>query len=444
MRFLSVSLALLGIQQAIASEQKAARTLSNDEVLEYLVAHPNALPKNARIVLEERLKNMPSNLQKRNPQSSIMVATLGALQNTLDSLGRTLPKATVPDVQVTNSTRFPGAIHKKIRFGPYRIPPTSEKNVEFHMLNQKGMTNTLKFGAQKPCGKECMMLAMGAGLEYADGKKVPNNPSGAWLHHVVLINAGMQVKDATCFGMVETVFESGNERSDFPFYVPQSGVKSGYHVRNSDVFVINTELMNLEDNEKWAWLTMEYDYLEGFKPDWKEGKVVWMSVGPDRCTGDFKNPFGATNLTRTQQPTRDKFEEYSVPWTAPKNGLIIGANSHLHDGGVDTKVYLEDRHICTSAAKYSTGGGHSHGMKKRQMGGAASGDHISEQVACVFDKPMPISKGQSMFIKCDYDFTKHEGMKNAKGELDEIMGITGTLVAFDYDYWQAKKRSLDS
>jgi len=31
-------------------------------------------------------------------------------------------------------------------------------------------------------------------------------------------------------------------------------------------------------------------------------------------------------------------------------------------------------------------------------------------------------------------------MKNAKGELDEVMGIAGALMAFDYDYWQQPKR----
>lgn len=285
-------------------------------------------------MLEAKTKDLPMNLHKRSPQSSVLVAALGALQNTLSSLGKTLPKATVPDVQTSPSERFRdvGALRKKIRYGPYRIPPTSEKNVEYQMLQATGMTNTLKIGATKPCGKDCMLLGMKASLEYEDGKHVPNNVSGAWLHHVVLLNVGLSVKDATCGGISEHVFESGNERTDIRFYSPASGVKSGYHVRNSDVFVINTELMNMEDKEKWAWLTLDFDYIEGFSPEWKEGKVVWMSVGPDRCTGGDWNPFGATNLTRSQQPIRDVFEEYSVPWISPKDGWILGSNSHLHDG----------------------------------------------------------------------------------------------------------------
>jgi hypothetical protein len=36
-------------------------------------------------------------------------------------------------------------------------------------------------------------------------------------------------------------------------------------------------------------------------------------------------------------------------------------------------------------------------------------EHIETQPACVFTEPVPIKKGQDMFIKADYDFTMHEG-----------------------------------
>jgi hypothetical protein len=149
-----------------------------------------------------------------------------------------------------------------------------------------------------------------------------------------LINAGFNVKDGTCGGITEHVFESGNERSDSPYYSPPSGVKSAYHVRNDDIFVINTELMNMEDTEKWAWLTMSYDYIDRFDNDWKEGKIVWMSIGPNRCTGSELNPYGTTNLTKSQQPMKDVLEEYSPEWQAPADALILGSNSHMHDGRV--------------------------------------------------------------------------------------------------------------
>jgi hypothetical protein len=53
-----------------------------------------------------------------------------------------------------------------------------ENNIEAKMLNVQGMTNTLKIGAKKPCGKECMILSINADLEYEDGKKVPKTAAG--------------------------------------------------------------------------------------------------------------------------------------------------------------------------------------------------------------------------------------------------------------------------
>jgi hypothetical protein len=35
-----------------------------------------------------------------------------------------------------------------------------------------------------------------------------------------------------------------------------------------------------------------------------------------------------------------------------------------------------------------------------------------------------------MHILANYDFNKHPGMLNKKRELNEVMGIVGTLVAF--------------
>lgn len=64
------------------------------------------------------------------------------------------------------------------------------------MLNVQGMTNTLKIGAKKPCGKECMILAINADLEYEDGKKVPKTAEGvsadkSHCYHDVLIFLGL-------------------------------------------------------------------------------------------------------------------------------------------------------------------------------------------------------------------------------------------------------------
>lgn len=56
--------------------------------------------------------------------------------------------------------------------------------------------------------------------------------------------------------------------------------------------------------------------------------------------------------------------------------------------------------------------------------------HILKQDPCLFPDGIPLKKGDTMYLQVNYDFKAHPGMKNNKGELDEIMGIVGSLVAF--------------
>jgi hypothetical protein len=258
------------------------------------------------------------------------------------------------------------------------------------------------------------------------------------LHHVVLWNVGPEVNDAVCrsgkidlggvmgglmelepgWG-VEHVFESGNERTDIEFSVHNSSVNVGYHLRTTDELLFNVELMNMEDKEKWVWLTLNWDYIEGPHPEFMDGKVVWMSVGPNRCGGNNTNPFGPSNLTESQQPTLEKFTEYSLPWTAPADGWVMGGNGHLHEGGTSTEIFKNGTRICTSVPHYSnttstTLGGMGHGRKKRQIKGTEATtntdiEHIEKQGGCTFDKPFRIKKGEQMYISANYDFTKHKG-----------------------------------
>jgi hypothetical protein len=37
------------------------------------------------------------------------------------------------------------------------------------ILGDKGLTNTARFYSKKPCAGSCMVLKIGAALEYADG-----------------------------------------------------------------------------------------------------------------------------------------------------------------------------------------------------------------------------------------------------------------------------------
>lgn len=333
------------------------------------------------------------------------------------------PKSGVPEVQIITPSFLPGATRKKIRYGPYKLPSTKETNVESVVMGVAGMSDNFAIPAKKPCDT-CTLLSVESSLEYANGS-IANTDTGSWLHHVVLVNAGPNVKDVMCGlgGKASAIFMDGNERTPNRYWDGDANQKTGNHLTPDDTFVIVNELMNMDPVEKWVWNTLTYEYIEGEHPDYRQTANLFLSIGPS-CQG-FVNPAGPSNLTITSQPKPGSkaFSEMSIPWKSPVDGVILGAGGHLHDGGTDVVIYHNDKVICDSIASYG-GAGSVSGMGMSANDGM---EHIGEIKAC--NNLGPIAKGDTIKIQAKYDFTKHAGMKNKKGDLDEVMGMAGVLLA---------------
>jgi hypothetical protein len=206
---------------------------------------------------------------------------------------------------------------------------------------------------------------------------------------------------------VDNMFMSGNERSMNGYGLPDAQVKSGYRLHKQDSFILTTELMNLQDKEQWVWLTITYEYLDGHKPEYKDGRMLWMSIGPAtiRCGGAApKSPWGSSNLTAAQQPKVAVFSEHSMPWTAPRDGWILATGGHMHDGGTSLQIFHNDKVICTSEPTYTKEGEKGHGMKQRRQiaGDSKSNDeiaHIKKQEGCKFLEGRPMKKGDTLYIQ---------------------------------------------
>jgi hypothetical protein len=80
----------------------------------------------------------------------------------------TEPKSLVAEIQKSKSPEYPQATRVKVRYGPFRLPPTSEKNLDWLLWNMEGGATNVKFGIKKPCD-ECVILKIASDIEYADG-----------------------------------------------------------------------------------------------------------------------------------------------------------------------------------------------------------------------------------------------------------------------------------
>ncbi|KAF2667628.1 hypothetical protein BT63DRAFT_415173 [Microthyrium microscopicum] len=477
MKTYSSILALLAAEQVLGGPVAANGKVSREAVVESVINSPFLLPPRSYSIFKSRFANdksvpqdgphggepaKPATLAETIKQYGYLIANLpGMIASGSTSPGKTAaPKSLVPAVQKLSSAQgeFPEAKRVKIRYGPYRVPPQSEENLEAQFWKIKGMSNALLWDAERPCEGNCMLLKATSDLEYADGSPA-NTSNGAWFHHTVLLNSGPSIKEPTCGEpYVESIMIVGNERTDGGYALKGSHIKSGYKVNPKDSFILQTELMNMEDTEKYVWQTITYEYLEGLQPDYKSGQTVYMTIGEasnpsvTKCSKTAKNPFGPTNMTIDALPLSMKFSEHSKVWNSLIDGRILKTAGHMHDGGTSIEIVQNDKVICDSVPKYSKDasagmpgmdagmggkGGHSHGGRKNKRQVKAPGgykntdiEHIAGQNRCDYPDGIPLKKGDTMHIRANYDFNLHKGMINADGNLDEVMGIVGVLVAY--------------
>lgn len=178
--------------------------------------------------------------------------------------------------------------------------------------------STVAVGMTKPCTGKCNLLVAQAGLEYANGTEA-SMANGSWLHHIVVLATGSGRKDTVCPMLPgERFFSSGNERTPTSFGdVTEKKVKSTFPISESDGFQAEIELMNMTDEPREVYLTIDYEYIPGPKPaDWKTAKAMWLDV--TNCGISYVYP-----------PSKQNFQLKSSGWTSPYNGEMLGVGGYV-------------------------------------------------------------------------------------------------------------------
>lgn len=202
-------------------------------------------------------------------------------------------------------------IHHKIRYGKWTIPSVSDKTAMSMLSGEAGTMQNVKLNMKKPC-EDCGLTLMQAGLEYADGT-VANTDSGAWLHHIVLLMNGPNRKDVMCTFMPgQRFFSSGNERMLITYTdLDNKTINSVYPMRTTDSMLMQLELMNLKEEKKDVYITIDYEYMDKIPEGFKETKAVWLDV-----TG--------CGISSTSAPKgKSNFSMTSTKWTAPYDGQLL-------------------------------------------------------------------------------------------------------------------------
>jgi hypothetical protein len=169
---------------------------------------------------------------------------------------------------------------------------------------------------------------MTGGVQYADGTEATG--PAVYLHHAALINNGPEAKDGTCGRPAyDLFFSTGNERSTIIYNNPNATQQAGLYVYPSDNFLLQSEIVNNELDEKQIWIYMNFEYIPGKPPGQQQTKVVWLSAASAPCERKVDLNALLAGVERKlgsgeMYPPNDKaFTLKSQPWISPWNGNFV-------------------------------------------------------------------------------------------------------------------------
>ncbi|KAF1986540.1 hypothetical protein K402DRAFT_454195 [Aulographum hederae CBS 113979] len=327
----------------------------------------------------------------------------------------------------TQSPLTPGAMVKTVKYGPWHMRPNTV------------LPNAPVLRAAVPC-TDCYVVAYQADLVDENGV-TQNVNNGGWLHHMVrclvdfpsfhlpkdtklniflqkvLFTTGIGQRDTSCPILpTKRIFASGNERAVTRL---NANYKFGYKINPGDSFSSVVELMNMGKTAKTYYMTISYEYLPINSPSasgYREyAAMPWLD---------------ATGCGGSDVPARQgAYSVNAVPWISTVEGNLLFAEGHVHDGALDTTIYLNDKPVCISQHVYGRKPEYVSVDGMDGMGGGMEGmptTSISDTSSCVnFGM---VKRGDKLSAVCKYDTTQHPIEKNPNGSLMAIMCNTRVYI----------------
>lgn len=212
------------------------------------------------------------------------------------------------------------------RYGPFTLGPGGE------------VVGAPTSGMPRPAGAFGLKSAK---FDVVDATGAPVNPHDVHLHHIVMTTSARE--DQLCPGRRERFMGSGMERTPINLWGPYT-----YLVGANDQWGSIFELMN-ETPAGTPAKTVYIQYTLGYQP----GANATNSRAVDAYFQDVTGCGGSTfDVPGTGGP--GSIYTKSASWSAPRDGLLVFAGGHLHDGGIDIslKDATSNTNLCTGTATY--------------------------------------------------------------------------------------------
>jgi len=260
--------------------------------------------------------------------------------------------------------------------------------------------------------KDIMLLEAHSEIVTPDFKRATTK-EGIYNHHNVFMD---MIPPGVAYGCTTgkpqgqlpiSVFAAGaTEDGTLRYYAMEGDVKSGYYLEKNRKMMNMIDVVNYHNEEREIYTTTELEYLEGRPEGYMH--ATQQRVDPGICGGsdgvNIHPPAGQT-----------KFSVASKDIVAQRDGYILNARGHMHDGGVNIVLKINDQEVCNSKAVY---GGEGHTSKTPD---GKVWETIRETSSCY--TPIKVKKGDKFYMQANYDTELHPSREQGHGGMGGMKAV---------------------
>ncbi|KAF1987846.1 hypothetical protein K402DRAFT_46801 [Aulographum hederae CBS 113979] len=289
------------------------------------------------------------------------------------------------------------AKRNKVRYGPFTLKAANDTTYKT-MPEMAGMTSIANW-LQAPC-EDCTLLESAIYIESPNGGRL-NIDNGVYFHHAFVLNPfkeGYTFGEQGCFGkdfLFPSLVTIGLSDNSTTYFTSEDGkFKAGnYYAKGMGTYLMEVDVNNYNNFPLEVHMVVEYEYLDGRQDGYLDSQLQYITAGP--CKDDFA--ITHENKTVVGQDFVMKYD-----------GTLVNSIGHLHDGGTNVSMTLNDKNICTSLAHYGSGGWQG---SLTINGQNTTFETISSMDFCSMDIPVKAGDKIRVTANCEYPFhgLRHPG-----------------------------------
>jgi len=337
-----------------------------------------------------------------------------------------LPKKKAMKVEdIKTVLGIPGAKRIRMVYGPYKL---GAANGTAKLGNGKSMDKggtAYQYMIDEDFPRDVMVLEASSEVQ-GDNFKSAGTEQGIYNHHNVFMDFTATIDNAyTCENTkapppfpFSVLMAGATEVGSLRYAATQGNIKTGYHLKKERLVLNMIDVVNYNNVEKNVYISAEMEFLPSNFADYIDTRQ--HRVDPGLCGG----PDGA----QIHPPKGvSKFSVNSTGIIAARDGYIVNMRGHLHDGGVNLILKINDKIVCNSQTTYG-GPGH--------VGKTSDGkvwETIQKTSSC--DDPVKIKKGDKVYMEANYDLDLHPSREQGGGHggMGGMRVVTNTRTAADGD-----------